>query len=62
MLNLPDPLTMNAYLHDRITLSRAMGAVLETFDESTALLSAPLAPNINPPRDCTWGQRLLFAP
>lgn len=42
-----DVQTLQAYLHDHIPLSKAMGVEVLAADADGVLLSAPLAPNIN---------------
>ena len=42
------PAETEAYLHDGIALSRAMGVTVREADGTRVRLSAPLAPNLNP--------------
>lgn len=42
-----NPAELERYLHERIPLSRAMGATVITANAEEVLLSAPLAPNVN---------------
>jgi thioesterase domain-containing protein len=44
---MPTPAELQASLHERIPLSRAMGVVVLESDPERVVLHAPLAPNIN---------------
>jgi len=44
IINLKD---INAYVHEHMPLSQALGAKIESYDGNQVVISAPLAPNIN---------------
>ena len=41
------PFELEAYLHEHIPLSKAMGVSVVSVEEGIVILRAPLAPNIN---------------
>jgi thioesterase domain-containing protein len=48
------PATLEAYLHDRIPITSAMGVRVKRYDGDSITLTAPLGPNINH-RDSVFG-------